>query len=66
MDTAILFDWFTDESMDAALQATEFKQRETFLRLAFLWAAAVRQCCKEASDDPAGDLSIEIDPAENG
>ena len=49
MDTAILFDWFTDESMDAALQATELKQRETFLRLAFLWAAAAQQSRKEAS-----------------
>jgi hypothetical protein len=49
MDIAILFDWFTNESMDAALQATELKQRETFLRLAFLWAASAQQCRKEAS-----------------
>jgi hypothetical protein len=67
MDIAILFDWFTNESMDAALQATELKRRETFLRLAFLWAAAAQQCRKEASATLPGDLSIElIDAAENG
>ena len=32
MDLVILFDWFTNESMDAALQATEWQQREMFLR----------------------------------
>jgi hypothetical protein len=35
--------------MEAAQQASELKQRETFLRLAFLWAAAAQQCRKEAS-----------------
>ena len=30
MDLVILFDWFTNESMDAALQATEWRQREMF------------------------------------
>jgi hypothetical protein len=33
MDPVILFDWFTNESMDAAPQATEWPQREMFLRL---------------------------------
>lgn len=37
MDLVILFDWFTNESMDAALQATEWQQREMFLRLALMW-----------------------------
>jgi hypothetical protein len=36
MDLVILFDWFTNESMDAALQATEWQQREMFLRLALM------------------------------
>ena len=30
MDLVILFDWFTNESMDAALQANERMQREMF------------------------------------
>ena len=34
MDLVILFDWFTNESIEAALQATEWQQREMFLRLA--------------------------------
>ncbi|MGA8945254.1 MAG: hypothetical protein WB497_04895, partial [Pseudolabrys sp.] len=37
MDLVILFDWFTNERMDAALQATEWQQREMFLRLALMW-----------------------------
>jgi hypothetical protein len=37
MDLVILFDWFANESMDAALQATEWQQREMFLRLALMW-----------------------------
>ena len=48
MDLVILFDWFTNESMDAALQATEWQQREMFLRLALMWAAAAQQCRNEA------------------
>ena len=48
MDLVILFDWFTNESMDAALQATEWHQREMFLRLALMWAAAARRCRNEA------------------
>jgi hypothetical protein len=53
MDIAILFEWFTHESMEAALQATEWKQREIFLRLALLWGAAAQQVRKEASEEPA-------------
>ena len=30
MDLVILFDWFTSESIDAALQATNWPQREMF------------------------------------
>ena len=49
MDLMILFDWFTNESIDAALQATEWQQREMFLRLALMWGAAAQQSRKEAS-----------------
>jgi hypothetical protein len=48
MDLVILFDWFTNESIDAALQATEWRQREMFLRLALMWGAAAQQCRGEA------------------
>jgi hypothetical protein len=51
MDIAILFDWFTNESIEAALQATEWQQREMFLRLALMWGAAAKQCRKEASTE---------------
>ena len=51
MDLVILFDWFTNESMDAALQATEWQQREMFLRLALMWGTAAQQCRKEASTE---------------
>ena len=47
MDLVILFDWFTNESMDAALQATEWQQREMFLRLALMWGTAAQQCPKK-------------------
>ena len=51
MDLVILFDWFTNESMDAALQATEWQQREMFLRLALMWGTVAQQCRKEASTE---------------
>ena len=51
MDLVILFNWFTNESMDAALQATEWQQREMFLRLALMWGTAAQQCRKEASTE---------------
>jgi hypothetical protein len=51
MDLVILFDWFTNDSMDAALQATEWQQREMFLRLALMWETAAQQCRNEASTE---------------
>jgi hypothetical protein len=44
MDVADVYDWFAQESMEAGKQATEWKQRETFLRLALMWATAAQQC----------------------
>jgi len=47
MDLVILFDWFTNESMDAALQATEWQQREMFLSLALMWGTAAQPAAKK-------------------
>jgi hypothetical protein len=52
MEIAILFDWFTYESIDAALQATDWKQREMFLRLALMWGTAAQEARKEAPWTP--------------
>ena len=43
---------FTTESMEAALQATEWKKRDMYLRLALMWGTAAQQCRKEASTLP--------------
>ena len=54
MDLVILFDWFTNESMDAALQATEWHQREMFLRLALMWGTAAQTVPQRSIDRGAG------------
>jgi hypothetical protein len=48
MDIANVFEWFAQESMNAAEQANEPRQRETLLKLALLWATAAQQCRGEA------------------
>jgi len=48
MDPVILFDWFTNESMDAAPQATEWPQREMFLRLWRNPITGIAGCCDHA------------------
>jgi hypothetical protein len=48
MNIADVYDWFAQESMEAGKQATEWKQREMFMRLALMWAAA-QQCRQEGS-----------------
>jgi hypothetical protein len=60
MDLVILFDWFTNESMDAALQATEWQQREMFLRLALMWGTAAQQCRKEASTETLAQPNLRL------
>ena len=47
MDLASVLDWFAQESGRAAEQANEPMQREMFLRLALMWAAAAQQCRNE-------------------
>ena len=49
MDIAIIFDWFARESLHAADQTNDLRQREMFLRLAWLWAAAAQRGREEAS-----------------
>jgi hypothetical protein len=66
MDVADVYDWFAQESMEAGKQATEWKQRETFLRSALMWATAAQQC-RKGGINAAGYFRIElIDGAENG
>ena len=48
----MIFEWFTTESMEAALQATEWKKRDMYLRLALMLGTATQQCRKEASTLP--------------
>ena len=52
MELAKIFEWFTTESMEAAIQSSERKKREMHLRLALMWGTAAQQCRKEASTLP--------------
>jgi len=47
MDLADLFDCFALDSKHAAEQTADPKQRERWMKLAELWAAAAQQCCDE-------------------
>jgi hypothetical protein len=53
MDIAIVFDEFAQESLLAAEQANE-QEREVWIRLALMWAAAARQSRQPRGSDPAG------------
>jgi hypothetical protein len=53
MDIGIVFDWFTQESINAALKATQWEQREYWLRLALLWGAAAHEWRKNAASTPS-------------
>ena len=44
MDLTSVFAWFAQESISIADQANEPERRETFTRLALLWATAAQQC----------------------
>ena len=43
MHMASVFDWFARESVRAAEQTNDLKQREIFIKLAERWAAAARR-----------------------
>jgi len=47
MTLADLFDWFALDSKHVAEQTDDPKQRERWMKLAELWAAAARQSCDE-------------------
>jgi hypothetical protein len=49
MDIASVFDWFARDSMNAAEESDEPRQRETLLKLALQWEAAAQQSRAEAS-----------------
>ena len=48
MTLADLFDWFALDSKHVAEQTDDPKQRERWMKLAELWAAAAPQSCDEA------------------
>ena len=43
MNIASVYDWFARESMCAAMQTNDPRQRQKFLTLALLWATAAQQ-----------------------
>ena len=47
MDIAIVFEWFAKESWAAAELTHEQPQRETWIRLAEMWASAAARCRHE-------------------
>ena len=49
MDIASVFDWFARDSIHAAAQINDPKQRAIFLKLAELWAAAAQRCRDETA-----------------
>jgi hypothetical protein len=49
MNIASVFDWFARESLHAADQTNDLRQREMFLRLALLWTAAAQRSCEEVA-----------------
>ena len=55
MDIASVFEWFAQESLLAAEVATDSVQREVWLRLALMWAAAARPNRDEEAPPEYGD-----------
>jgi hypothetical protein len=49
MDIASVFDWFARDSIHAAAQINDPKQRAIFLKLAEMWAAAAQRCRDETA-----------------
>ena len=49
MDIASIFNWFAGESMHAAEETNDLSQRETWMRLALMWAAAAQRSSSEES-----------------
>jgi hypothetical protein len=55
MNIASVFDWFSRESLRAAEQSEDPKQREILLKLAVLWAAAARREEQSSPSTPPRD-----------
>jgi hypothetical protein len=53
MNIAIVFDWFARDSLRAAEETDDPRQREILVKLAALWAAAARQSRDETSTTQA-------------
>jgi hypothetical protein len=51
LDMAIIFEWLAQDSMLAAELANEQTQRQVWLRLALMWAAAAREGCDDGATE---------------
>ena len=49
MHIAVVFDWFAQESKQAAEQTADPKQREILHKLALMWALSAERCHDEVS-----------------
>jgi hypothetical protein len=58
MNIASVYDWFARDSMHAAEQTDDPRQREILLKLAVLWAAAAQQSRDEASMQPTSPITV--------
>jgi hypothetical protein len=57
MNIAIVFDWFARDSLRAAEETNDPRQREIFVKLPVLWASAARPSRDEASTTQAAQAS---------
>jgi hypothetical protein len=49
MDDATIFDWFTQESINAAIDAPDWERRAVWLKLALLWGTTAHDCRKPST-----------------
>ena len=59
MDIASVFDWFAQESTSAAEHTDEPRERDTWMKLAKLWATAAQRCRDETATLRPGSQSIQ-------
>ena len=60
MDIAGVFDWFAQESKQAAEQTADPRQREILLELALMWAASAERCHDETQSPTNTDDSYRV------
>ena len=58
MDIASVFEWFAQESVFAAELTHEQPQRETWIRLAAMWASAAARCRHEEAGAIGEDAAV--------